>query len=113
MFGSQKYQKGAQALSSCEAEYRAMVACCKDLRWLAQHLSELGISFPTPINLDCDNEAAIALAANPVNHDRTKHIDIEYHVLRTYIDEGCVDSKNNPADLFTKSVNLILFLHSI
>ena len=109
-----KYQKGAQALSSCEAEYRAMVACCKDLRWLAQHLSELGISFPTPINLYCDNEAAIALAANPVNHDRTKHIDIEYHVLRTYIEEGfiktcSVDSKNNPADLFTKSVNLNTF----
>ena len=109
-----KYQKGAQALSSCEAEYRAMVACCKDLRWLAQHLSELGIFFTTPINLYCDNEAAIALAANPVNHDRTKHIDIEYHVLRTYIDEGfirtcSVDSKNNPADLFTKSVNLNTF----
>ena len=109
-----KYQTGAQALSSCEAEYRAMVACCKDLRWLAQHLSELGISFPTPINLYCDNEAAIALAANPVNHDRTKHIDIEYHVLRTYIEEGfiktcSVDSKNNPADLFTKSVNLNTF----
>ena len=112
-----KYQKGAQSLSSCEAEYRAMAACCKDLRWLAQHLSELGIDFPQPINLYCDSDAARALAANPTNHDRSKHIDIEYHFLREYIEEGFIklcpiDSKDNPADLFTKAVNRHTF-HSL
>ena len=94
-----------------------MAACCKDLRWLAQHLSELGIDFPQPINLYCDSDAARALAANPTNHDRSKHIDIEYHFLREYIEEGFIklcpiDSKDNPADLFTKAVNRHTF-HSL
>ena len=63
------------ALSTCEAEYiLAATACCQGV-WLGRLLSELtGEEARAPI-LMVDNQSAIALAKNPVHHDRSKHID--------------------------------------
>ena len=64
------------ALSSCEAELYALCDCVKELLWLIQFLKDMNISFTQPI-LYVDNQGAIALAKNPVNHQRSKHIDIK------------------------------------
>ena len=54
------------ALSSCEAEYIALVECIKEIMWLLQHLKALGIPVNLPVVIGIDNQAAIALAKNPV-----------------------------------------------
>ena len=57
--------------------------------------------------LSCDNQGAVALAQNPIKHQRSKHIDIKYHFIRDEItkDRLCIQyipTDNNVADLFTK-----------
>ena len=59
-----------------------------------------------------DNQGAIALAKNPVYHQRSKHIDIRYHFIRSEVQEGVVNlsyvqSERNIADLFTKPVSKV------
>ena len=59
------------------------------------------------VSLRVDNQCAIALARNPVQHQRSKHIDIKYHFVRLEIQRGCVkleyvQSVHNVADIFTK-----------
>lgn len=44
-----------------------------------------------PIKLMCDNKLAIALAKNPVFHDRIKHIDIKYHYIRELLKNGEIE----------------------
>ena len=74
------------ALSTCEAEYvaTAMVAC--QAVWLRRLLGELTGEKAHPPALMVDNQPAIALAKNPVLHDRSKHIDIKFHFLRDCVD---------------------------
>jgi hypothetical protein len=60
------------------------------------------------VPLLCDNESAIFLVDNPVEHSRTKHIDIRHHFLRDHQQKGDIDiyhisTKNQLADIFTKS----------
>jgi len=71
------------ALSTAEAEYVAAGACCAQLLLMRQTLSDFGCEY-TKIPLLCDNESAIKLANNPVQHSRTKHIDIRHHFLRDH-----------------------------
>jgi hypothetical protein len=102
-------QKGKPAQSSCEAEYRALNDCINELVWIITFLTELGFQVPTPVRIYCDNISASDLAYNPVNHDRTKHIDIRFHRIREYIIDGTVEihyipTDKNPADIFTKCV---------
>jgi hypothetical protein len=58
----------------------------------------------------CDNESAIRLAGNPVEHSRTKHIDIRHHFLRDHQQRGDIDiyhisTENQLADIFTKALD--------
>jgi hypothetical protein len=71
------------ALSTVEAEYVVAGACCAQLLWMKQTLIDFGC-VQSKIPLLCDNERAIKLADNPVNHSRTKHIDIRHHFLRDH-----------------------------
>ena len=107
-------QKGKPAVSSCEAEYIALSACINEMVWINAFLSELSFRIPLPIPMFCDNNSANDLAHNPVHHDRTKHIDIRYHRIREFIYDGTVEiyyveSAENPADIFTKSVSVSVF----
>jgi hypothetical protein len=66
------------ALSTAEAEYVAVGQCCAQLLWMSQTLRNFGYNL-SKVSLLCDNESAICLADNPVEHSRTKHIDIMHH----------------------------------
>lgn len=63
--------------SSSEAEYRAMNQATSEIIWLRSMLSCLQVQCNSPTVLHCDNQAAIHIAANPVYHERTKHIEVD------------------------------------
>ncbi|KAL0344878.1 UNVERIFIED_CONTAM: Retrovirus-related Pol polyprotein from transposon RE1 [Sesamum radiatum] len=94
--------------SSAEAEYRSMGAAVCELLWLSYLLRAFHVSFRTPISFWCDNNAAIHITANPVFHERTKHLDIDCHLVRDqfklgFIQPCFVPGRDQLADLFTKS----------
>ncbi|BBN68699.1 ABC-2 type transporter family protein [Prunus dulcis] len=70
------------ALSSAEAEFRGMTKGICELLWLRKLLTELGYKPISTMNLFCDNKAAIAIAQNPVQHDRTKHVEVHRHFIK-------------------------------
>ena len=70
------------ARSSAKAEFRAMAHGVCELLWLKIILDDLKIKWEEPMNLYCDNKSAISIAHNPVQHDRTKHIEVDCHSIR-------------------------------
>ena len=70
------------ALSTAEAEYIALSCAAQEVMWLRKLQRDLEILIDKPIIIMEDNQGAIAMAQNPVNHTRTKHIDIRYHFVR-------------------------------
>jgi hypothetical protein len=102
------------ALSSCEAEIVAMTEAIKECMWLRNFLSELKIKFNDPIPLYVDNQAAMALSLDPVNHSGSKHIDLRYKftldaVTQKFIVPIYVATGLNIADIFTKSPTIEIF----
>lgn len=70
---------------------------------------ELGVSLKEPAVLYCDSKSALQIVANPVFHERTKHIEIDCHFIRERIQQGLVralhvDSKNQVANILTKAL---------
>jgi hypothetical protein len=78
------------ALSTAEAEYIAAGHCCAQLLWMRQTLRDYGYKL-SKVPLLCDNESAIRMADNPIEHSRTKHIDIQYHFLRDHQQKGDIE----------------------
>jgi hypothetical protein len=97
------------ALSTAEAEYVTVSACCTQLLWMKQMLSDFGCEF-SKIPLLCNNESAIKLANNRVQHSRTKHMDIRHHFLRDHEAKGDIalhhmSTERQIADIFTKPLD--------
>jgi hypothetical protein len=70
------------AKSSCEAEYMTSAAAATQVTWLWRLLEEVTtISVPRPV-IRMNNTMVIALAKNPILHDRSKHIDVKFHYSR-------------------------------
>lgn len=95
------------ALSSCEAEYIAGTAGACQGVWLGRVLNNLRGDNQIKALLMIDNKSAIALAKNPVFHDRSKHIDTRYHFIRECVMNGDikvehVSTEIQLADLLTK-----------
>ncbi|XP_074347601.1 secreted RxLR effector protein 161-like [Apium graveolens] len=78
------------ALSSAEAEYRAMARGVHELLWIRLFLTEVGLRSDTPMKLHCDNKSDIAIAHDPVQHDRTKHIEIDRHFIKENINNNVI-----------------------
>ncbi|GJU27518.1 retrovirus-related pol polyprotein from transposon TNT 1-94 [Tanacetum coccineum] len=74
--------------SSTEAEYRALADYSCEITWLISQLKDLSIFVTTPVRILCDNISTIALASNPVQHARTKHIELDCHFVRDKIKAG-------------------------
>ncbi|WKA03342.1 hypothetical protein VitviT2T_021457 [Vitis vinifera] len=97
------------ARSNTEAEYRALANTTSELFWLRWLLKDLGVSTSSATPLYCDNQSAIHIAHNNVFHERTKHIEIDCHFIRYHLVHGAlklfsVSSKDQLADIFTKSL---------
>ncbi|GKB45261.1 ribonuclease H-like domain-containing protein, partial [Tanacetum coccineum] len=95
--------------SSAEAEYRSMTAATCELIWVVNILKYLKVTNLLPAKLFCDNSAAIQIAANPVMHEKTKHFDLDVHIIREKVASGLIntaktDSENQTADIFTKAL---------
>ena len=95
------------ALSTAEAEYMALAEATKEAVWLKGFLSSVLNKPLDPITLYEDNQSAIAIANNPVDHQRTKHIDIRYHFTRDAMEHNHIrlaytSSATMIADLLTK-----------
>jgi hypothetical protein len=108
-------KQSAIALSSAEAEYRAAVLASQEVLWLRQLLTEFGIQQDHPTTLWCDNQSAIHISRNPVEHQRTKHIEIHMHFIRQLIQDGVLNLEYLPteaqvADIFTKPLASPRFL---
>ena len=94
-------------LSTCEAEYVAACSCVCQAIWLRRVLEELNMSQNESTEILVDNKSAIALAKNPVFHERSKHIDTKYHFIRECIERrevelNYVKSQDQISDIFTK-----------
>jgi hypothetical protein len=95
------------ALSSTEAEYVALCQVAKESVWMIEFLGDLGVLIHDAMVVHVDNQGAIALAKNSVFHDRSKHIDIQYHYTRGLVKERRIHLEYIPttemlADLLTK-----------
>ncbi|KAK2454457.1 putative mitochondrial protein [Trifolium repens] len=95
--------------SSSEAEYRALSSATCELQWLLYLLADLGITLTRLPALYCDNQSALHIASNPVFHERTKHLDIDCHLVREKVQKGIlkllpVSTKDQIADFLTKAL---------
>ena len=80
-----------------------------EMLWLRSLLTELGFPPEGPMQMYCDNMAATFIASNATFHMRMKHIEINYHFIRQYVDNGTictphVASAHQLADIFTKAL---------
>jgi hypothetical protein len=81
------------ALSSCEAEYIAAATAACQAVWLARLLAEIRNSGTSRPLLRVDNKSTISLVKNPLHHDRSKHIDTRFHLIREYANSGQIEVK--------------------
>ena len=103
-----KKQKSC-AQSSCEAEYYAAGMAAFEVSWYWNILTELHMKPSTPITVYTDSQSAMNLSANPVFHERSKHIANKWHFIRDLLHEGLlslekVHTDRNLADALTKAV---------
>ena len=99
--------------STAEAEYIAAAAATKQALWLRKLLADLGEPIPT-IQIGEDNNACLAMVANPEGTGRAKHIDIAHHMVRDRVARGEVAFYHTPttemtADGFTKPLPVAAF----
>ena len=86
-----------------------MFAACSEIIWLRGLLAELGFPQTEPTSLYADNTSAIQIVANPVFHERTKHIEVDCHSIRDAYDERLISlphviTQLQIADILTKAV---------
>jgi hypothetical protein len=102
------------ALSSCEAEYIAATSSSTQAIWLARVLGDLLGRDAEALELQVDSKSALALAKNPVFHERSKHIRVKYHFIRGCLEDGSVkanyiSTQDQLADFHAKSLGRVKF----
>ena len=95
--------------SSAEAEFRAISQGICELLWIKILLRDLRLEPTDSMRLHCDNKAAISIAHNPVQHDRTKHVEIDRHFIKEKLSSGeiCIPfvrSSEQLVDVLTKAL---------
>ncbi|RVW31843.1 Retrovirus-related Pol polyprotein from transposon RE2 [Vitis vinifera] len=106
------------ALSSAEAEFRGIVKGICELIWLKRLLIEIGFAPSFEIDLFCDNKAAIDIAHNPVQHDHTKHVEVDRNFIKRNLEEKVirfpfVRFEDQLADILTKAISDKVFYNSL
>ena len=102
------------ALSSAEAEFRGVAKGIAEALWIRKLISEIGFPPQESTQIMCDNEAAIQISENPVQHDRTKHVEVDRHFIKEKLEAGIiklpfVKSADQLADILTKAVGTDMF----
>ncbi|GJQ99365.1 retrovirus-related pol polyprotein from transposon TNT 1-94 [Tanacetum coccineum] len=95
-------------MSTTEVEYVSLSACCAQVIWMRTQLLDYGYKY-NRIPMYCDSKSAIAISCNPVQHYKTKHIDIRYHFIKVHVEKGTVEiyfvgTEYQLANLFTKAL---------
>ncbi|CAM8929909.1 unnamed protein product [Rhodiola kirilowii] len=93
-----------------------MAAVCCELVWLARLVGNIGVSVTTPIPLHCDNKTAIHIAHNPIFHERTKHVELDCHLVCSHVASKFISSLHlptfeQPANIFIKALPMDQFNH--
>nr|GFC51164.1 retrovirus-related Pol polyprotein from transposon TNT 1-94 [Tanacetum cinerariifolium] len=101
-------KQDCMALSTTEAEYVSLSACCAQVLWMRTQLTDYGFHFDK-IQIYCDSKSAIAISCNPVQYSRTKHIDVRFHFIKEYVEKGTIElyfvkTDYQLADIFTKAL---------
>ena len=96
-------------MSTAEAEYIAAGSNCSQLVWMKQMLTKYNVKQDV-MTLFGDNLSAINISKNPIQHNRTKHIDICHHFIRELVEEKIVALEHvatelQMADIFTKALD--------
>ena len=107
-------KKNVVARSSAESEFRATAQGLCELLWLKIILDDLRIKWYDPMKLYCDKKSAINIAHNPIQHDRTKHIEVDRYFIKEKLEEGVVcmsyvPAEHQLADILTKGLISSMF----
>eukprot|EP00253_Pinus_taeda_P021111 PITA_21111 len=102
-------KQSVPADSTTEAEYVAAVEATKEIVWLRKILEDLQVKQVQSTPLMIDNTSTINLAKNPKFHDRTKHINTKYHLIRHHVEAKTIhlrhySTNEQIADIFTKAL---------
>ena len=97
------------SLSTVVAEYIAASSCCTQLLWMQKLLLDYGIR-QEHLTIYCDNTSAINISKNPIQHSRTKHIEIRHHFIWELVKDGTltlefIHTDDQKDDLFTKPLD--------
>lgn len=95
--------------STIEAEYVVALLCCAQLFRIKQQLKDFGIILKC-FSLFFDDTSAVNMAKNPVQHKRTKNIDVRHHFLKDNVGKRLIkmvfcNTENQMAHIFTKALN--------
>ncbi|GJS76616.1 retrovirus-related pol polyprotein from transposon TNT 1-94 [Tanacetum coccineum] len=96
--------------STLEAEFRGIARGITEVLWIRKLLTEIGYPPQEPSKVMSDNKATIQISENPVQHDRTKHIEIDRHFIKEKLEAEVITlpfirSQDQLADILTKAVN--------
>ncbi|KAL4388179.1 hypothetical protein GQ457_09G023630 [Hibiscus cannabinus] len=102
------------AWSSAESEYRAMALGICEGMWLKRLLAELYCESGQGFDMLSDSQSIISIAKYPVQHDRTKHVEIDRHFIYENVNSGAaklhyVPTKHQLADALTKALPRTVF----
>ena len=97
------------ALSTAEAEYIVVGLGCAQVLWMKQTLSDYGLTL-SHVPIKCDNTSFISISKNPLQHSKTKHIEIRHHFLQDHAQKWDITlefvlTKDQLADILTKPLN--------
>ena len=97
-----------------ESKFRVIAQGLCELLWLKIILDDLRIKWDGPMKHYCDNKSTINIAHNPIQHDKTKHIEIDRHFIKKKLEEGVVcmsyvPSEHQLDDILTKGQNSSMF----
>ena len=102
-------KQNSVSLSIAKVEYIVAGSCCAQLLWIKKLLHDYGITQDI-MYVFCDNMSTINLSKKPVQHSKSKHIEIWYHFIRDLVEEKImclefINTDNQKADIFTKPLD--------
>ncbi|KAI3772007.1 hypothetical protein L6452_03181 [Arctium lappa] len=102
-------KQNSVSTSTVEAEYVAATSCCSQVLWMKTQLRDFGYNYRR-VPIYCDSKSIIAITSNPVQHSKTKHIDVCHHFIKDHVEKGDIEmhfvqTDFQLADLFTKPLD--------